>query len=63
MNKKVYVISAHNHILDDRHHYDLTDDEFMTASEEEGLVYSLEGFQKAFNECNVHTQSDFIRII
>jgi hypothetical protein len=33
--------------------FDLTDEEFMSAAEKRGLVWSLMGFQDAFNNDNV----------
>lgn len=40
----------------------LTDEEFMEKAEEAGSVYSLEGFEEAFNNGEVSGR-DFIRII
>jgi hypothetical protein len=42
---------------------ELTDDKFMFAAEEIGRVYTLEGFQIAFNKSEVDTDEDIIRFI
>lgn len=41
----------------------LSDEDFMELAEEEGSVYSLYGFMKAFNEQEVSTSTDCIKII
>jgi restriction endonuclease Mrr len=61
---RVYVINSH----DDRVEYivnlnDLTNDEFMVEAEEQGRVYTLKGFQIAFNESEVNSETDVIRFI
>ena len=35
----------------------------MTESESQGSVYSLKGFQRAFNEEEVNVNTDVIKII
>jgi hypothetical protein len=40
----------------------LSDDEFMDVSEEQGLVYTLKGFELDFNNENISDQW-YIRII
>jgi hypothetical protein len=40
-----------------------TNDEFMTLAEEEGRVYTLEGFSQAFNFEGVNSDIDIIRFI
>jgi hypothetical protein len=57
---RVYVID----VPEDTGSDDLTDEEFMTRAEEQGTVYSLKGFQDAFNyEDTVCTEDKYIRII
>ena len=41
----------------------ISDIDFMGLAEEEGTVYSLIGFVRAFNEQEVRTSTDCIRII
>lgn len=61
---RVYVIEAENTLMvDERIFSDLTDEEFMDLAEEEGRVYSLEGFKDAFNEEEINTAIDVIRFI
>lgn len=55
---KVFVITA-----DDLGSDDYTDEEFMTKAEEQGTVYSLKGFQDAFNYEEVMDFNKYIRII
>ena len=40
-----------------------TDKIFMEISEKQGNVYSLEGFTKAFNNGEINSNTDIIRII
>ena len=41
----------------------LSDEEFMTEAERQGNVYSVEGFEKAFNDMEINTFTDVIKII
>lgn len=61
METRVYVIDSFN--VSGRDWDDLTNDEFISLAEEEGNIYSLEGFQEAFNSQDVSTESDVIRFI
>ena len=42
---------------------DLTDEEFITLAEQDGNIYTLEGFQEAFNAQDINTEIDVIRFI
>lgn len=42
---------------------ELSNDEFQTLAEEQGRVYTLEGFQEAFNLAEINSSIDFIRFI
>ena len=55
---RVYVVDSEEH--NTKH---LTDDEFQTLAEGLGRVYTLQGFQEAFNYGDVNTFTDIIRII
>lgn len=57
-NKRVYVIK----VADDKGSDDYTDEEFMTLAEEQGTVYSLKGFQDAFNYEEIIDFNHYIRI-
>ena len=57
---RVYVIEINNSDISE---LTLTNDEFMTLAEEDGRVYSLKGFQEAFNLEEVNTAIDVIRFI
>lgn len=48
--------------LDGKHIKDITKEEFMAESEKQGLVYTLEKFEQAFNQEEVSTSYMFIRI-
>ena len=57
---RVYVVD----VDDNNYNGDETSDEdFMTMAEADGRVYSLDGFQNAFNFGEVNTNIDFIRFI
>ena len=48
--------------LDGKRMKDITKEEFMAESEKQGLVYTLEKFEQAFNQEEVSTNYMFIRI-
>ena len=51
-------------ILTENIHYsELSDSDFMELAEQDGRVYSLQGFQDAFNEEEVNTAIDVVRFI
>jgi|688.fasta_scaffold99251_1 hypothetical protein len=61
---RVYVVNTHDERVEDiEDFHDLTDEEFMFEAEEQGRVYTIEGFQRAFNDNEVNTEIDFIRFI
>lgn len=47
METRVYVVYVHSVV--NKHHYELTDEQFMSLSEKQGTVYTLSGFQEDFN--------------
>jgi hypothetical protein len=60
---KVYVINPEDERVSDISNIrDLHDDEFIFESKEQGLVYSIKGFEEAFNNEEI-LDSWFIRII
>ena len=59
MEKKVYVIDTTNL---EKGFAEMSKEEFMDEYEEQGRVYSLEGFQRAFNEEEVNVATDIIFI-
>ena len=60
---RVYVIDTNDERMDDVYWEELTDEEFMFEAEEQGRVYTLDGFAKAFNSEEVNTFTDAIRFI
>lgn len=56
---RVYVIDTQNHLNDLAY----TDEEFMQQAEDEGRVYTLKGFQEAFNNEEINSAIDVIRFI
>lgn len=58
---RVYVIDTFN--VRERNWNDLTDEEFIGIAENWGRVYSLKGFQEAFNSQDINTEIDVIRFI
>ena len=55
---RIYIIEVDNKFSED-----YTNEEFMTLAEEQGTVYSLTGFQDAFNEDTAPSETSFMRII
>ena len=58
---RVYVIDTFN--VKERNWNDLTDEEFINLAEEDGNIYTLQGFQEAFNSQDINTEIDVIRFI
>lgn len=56
---RVYVIDTTNL---DKGFEEMSQEEFMTESERQGRVYSIQGFQRAFNEEEVNVNTDVILI-
>ena len=59
---RVYVICIDN-LKDGEEWWDLSNEEFMDKAEEEGRVYTLQGFETAFNGEAISDVLDVIRII
>ena len=59
MKTRIYIINVPENKGSD----DFTDDEFMDMAEEQGTVYSLKGFQNAFNYEDGINENKYIRII
>jgi hypothetical protein len=64
MNKeiRVYVLNYQN-ISIDKGFAELTEKEWILECEMQGGVYTLEGFQRAFNEEKINSRIDLIKII
>lgn len=62
METRVYIINVENFEFH-THPPSWDDEKFMVEAEKQGSVYSLEGFQKAFNSQDVNTVIDVIRFI
>ena len=60
---RVYVIDTNDERVDDIDLLELTDEEFMFEAEEQGRIYTLEGFTEAFNLEEINSSLDVIRII
>lgn len=58
---RVFVVDVDQ--ADDDFNKDCDDETFMTQAEMNGSVYTLGGFQEAFNNNEVSTDNAFIRII
>ena len=58
---RVYVIDTFN--VRGINWNDLTDEEFINLAEEDGNIYTLQGFQEAFNSQDINTEIDVIRFI
>ena len=59
---RVYCLDTQN-ISNDKGFEDLTDEEWIDECEKQGKVYTLEGFQKAFNEEEVNVSIDVVKIL
>ena len=57
---RVYVVDMDDNNFDGDN---TTDEEFMTLAEENGRVYTLDGFQEAFNFEEINSSIDVIRFI
>ena len=60
---RVYVIDTNDERVDNVDLLELTDEEFMFEAEEQGRIYTLEGFTEAFNLEEINSSLDVIRII
>jgi hypothetical protein len=61
---RVYVINVNDERVADIPDTDeLTNEEFMFEAEEQGRIYTLDGFVNAFNFEEINTNTDVIRII
>jgi hypothetical protein len=60
---RVYVVDTEDDRMNDVYWEELTNEEFMLEAEEQGRVYTLDGFAKAFNSEEVNTSTDAIRFI
>jgi len=58
---KVYVVDTTQEIKVDNYFADLNS--FMYVSEKQGNVYSLQGFQNAFNNEEINPNTDLIKLI
>lgn len=58
---RVYVVDVHSDT--DELIPLLSDQEFMNVAEDNGTVYTLQGFQHAFNNDEINSSEEFIRII
>jgi hypothetical protein len=58
---RVYVVDVHSDT--DELIPLLSDEEFMNVAECNGTVYTLQGFQHAFNNDLINSSEEFIRII
>ena len=64
MNKeiRVYVLDCQD-ISIDKGYEELTEKEWMDECERQGRVYTLEGFQRAFNEEELNSSIDLIKFM
>jgi len=59
---RVYVVDTYNYEFDDTPE-NWEDEKFISESEIQGRVYTLQGFQEAFNLEEINSSIDVIRII
>lgn len=58
---RVYVLDIY--LIEEENAINYTDEQFMEQAENNGTVFSLKGFEKAFNNEEVNTNIDYIRFI
>lgn len=58
--QRVYVLDVNNLEIGFE---EMTDEQYIEECEKQGGIYSIEGFQKAFNEEEVNTAIHIIKII
>lgn len=64
METRVYVIEAHQSLrFNEKIYTHLTDEEFISIAEENGTVYSTQGFQNAYNNDDINPSFQVIRFI
>ena len=61
--KRIYLVSADTEFKGDLIASQISDEDFMAHAEDEGKVYTLEGFFDAFNKKEINSAVDFIRMI
>ena len=59
---RVYLVDIYNFEFDDSPK-DWNNEKFMTESEIQGNIYTLEGFQDAYNDGDINGENSYIRII
>jgi hypothetical protein len=60
---RVYVVDTEDDRMNDVYWEELTNEEFMFEAEEQGRVYTLDGFTKAFKSEDINSNTDVIRFI
>lgn len=60
---RVYVVNVDEMETGDKLYHELTDEEFIEQSEKQGTVYTLQGFATAFNEEEINSSTQVIRIL
>lgn len=60
---RVYVVDLGDARVDDVDVQGLTNEEFQFEAEEQGRVYTLDGFSEAFNSEDINSNTDVIRFI
>ena len=60
---RVYVVDLGDARVDDVDVQGLTNEEFQFEAEEQGRVYTLDGFAEAFNSEEINSNTDIIRFI
>lgn len=63
MKKEIRVYVIESETTGEKHYTELNNEEFIDIAEEEGRVYTLKGFQEAFNLEEINSAIDIIRFI
>ena len=64
-NIKVYGINVDKFYTDDEERLfsNLSEEEFIEEAEKQGLIWSLQGFEKDFNEVGIDSDKIIIKIL
>jgi hypothetical protein len=61
---RVYAVNIYSYdIIGEINLLECSDEHFISLAEQMGLVWTLKGFQKDFNDDNIIAQALFIRIL
>ena len=60
---RIYLVDISDMEFEDDIPTSWSDEKFMTEAEKQGGIYSVNGYQKAFNDDNINQTSSYVRFI